>query len=47
VVFFIVEMAAALPLRGDLGPRLQETHLAIGWIYFVAAYLSLVIITGS
>jgi cytochrome c553 len=45
-VFFIVEMAAALLYVGTWDRVPRKTHLAIGWIYFVAAYLSLVIING-
>ena len=45
-VFFIVEMAAALLYIGTWDRVSRRTHLAIGWIYFVAAYLSLVIING-
>lgn len=45
-VFFIVEMAAALLYVGTWDRVSRRTHLAIGWIYFVAAYLSLVIING-
>jgi cytochrome d ubiquinol oxidase subunit I len=45
-VFFIVEMAAALLYVGTWDRVSRKTHLAIGWIYFVAAYLSLVIING-
>ncbi len=45
-VFFFVEITAALIYYygwNRLSPRL---HLAIGWIYFVAAWLSLFIING-
>ena len=45
-VFFIVEMAAALLYVGTWDRLSSRTHLAIGWIYFVAAYLSLVVING-
>jgi len=45
-VFFIVEMAAALLYVGTWDRVSRRTHLAIGWIYFIAAYLSLVIING-
>jgi len=45
-VFFIVEMAAALLYVGTWDRVSRKTHLAIGWIYFVAAYLSLVVING-
>jgi cytochrome d ubiquinol oxidase subunit I len=45
-VFFFVEMAAALLYVGSWDRVSRRTHLAIGWIYFVAAYLSLVVING-
>jgi cytochrome c5 len=45
-VFFVVEMAAALLYVGTWDRVSRRTHLAIGWIYFVAAYLSLVVING-
>ncbi len=45
-VFFVVEMAAALLYVGTWDRVSRRTHLAIGWTYFVAAYLSLVIING-
>jgi cytochrome c553 len=45
-VFFIMEIAAALLYVGTWDRVSRRTHLAIGWIYFVAAYLSLVIING-
>ena len=45
-VFFIVEIAAALLYVGTWDRVSRRTHLAIGWIYFVAAYLSLVVING-
>ena len=45
-VFFIVEMAAALLYVGTWDRLSRGTHVALGWIYFVAAYLSLVVING-
>lgn len=45
-VLFIVEMAAALLYVGTWDRVTRRTHLAIGWIYFAAAYLSLVVING-
>lgn len=45
-VFFIVEMAAALLYVGTWDRVSRKTHLAFGWIYAAAAYLSLVIING-
>jgi cytochrome c553 len=45
-VFFIVEMAAALVYVGTWDKVSRKTHVAFGWVYFVAAYLSLVVING-
>jgi cytochrome bd ubiquinol oxidase subunit I len=45
-VLFVVEMAAALLYVGTWDRVSRRTHLAIGWIYFVTAYLSLVVING-
>jgi mono/diheme cytochrome c family protein len=45
-VFFIVEMAAALLYVATWDKISRATHLRIGWIYFAAAYLSLVVING-
>ena len=45
-VFFIVEIVAALIYYTTWGRISKATHLMIGWIYFGAAYLSLVIING-
>jgi cytochrome d ubiquinol oxidase subunit I len=45
-VFFIVEMAAALVYVATWDRISGRTHVRIGWIYFAAAYLSLVIING-
>lgn len=45
-VFFIVEMAAALLYLGTWQSVSRSTHIRIGWIYFIGAYLSLVIING-
>jgi cytochrome c553 len=39
-------MAAALLYVGTWDRVSRKTHLTIGWIYFVAAYLSLVVING-
>jgi mono/diheme cytochrome c family protein len=44
--FFIVEIVAALIYYATWEKISRRAHLAIGWIYFVAAYLSLVIING-
>ncbi|RPI06867.1 MAG: hypothetical protein EHM71_11440, partial [Zetaproteobacteria bacterium] len=45
-VFFVVELAAALLYVGTWDRTSRRTHLTIGWIYFVAAYFSLVVING-
>ncbi len=45
-VFFIVEMAAALLYVATWDRVSRRFHLAVGWIYFAAAYVSLVIING-
>ena len=45
-VFFLVEIAAALIYYYGWQRLKPKTHLAIGWIYFIAAWLSLFIING-
>ena len=45
-VFFFVEIAAALIYAYNWDKLDRATHLAIGWIYFVAAWASLAIING-
>ena len=45
-VFFIVEIVAALIYYATWDKVTKKTHVLVGWIYFVAAYLSLVIING-
>lgn len=45
-VFFIVEIVAALVYYTTWGKISKGAHLMVGWIYFVAAYASLVIING-
>lgn len=44
--FFVVELAAALLYFATWNRVKKRTHLALIWIYFVAAYLSLVVING-
>lgn len=44
--FFVVEIVAALVYYTTWGKVSKGAHLAVGWIYFVAAYLSLVVING-
>ncbi|HEX9077935.1 MAG TPA: c-type cytochrome [Desulfuromonadaceae bacterium] len=45
-VFFIVEIAAILVYFYTFGRMDDRTHQAVGWIYFIAAWLSLVLING-
>ena len=45
-VFFFVEIAAALIYAYNWETLDRRTHLAIGWIYCVSAYMSLVVING-
>lgn len=44
--FFIVELTAAFIFLYYWGRLAERTHAAIGWIYAVAAWISLVLITG-
>lgn len=45
-VFFFVEITAALMYYYGWQKLKASTHIAIGWIYFIAAWLSLVVING-
>ncbi|MCW8984868.1 MAG: cytochrome ubiquinol oxidase subunit I [Thermoanaerobaculales bacterium] len=45
-VFFIVEIVAALVYYTTWNKISKGAHLLVGWLYFIAAYLSLVIING-
>ena len=45
-VFFFVEIAAALIYAYNWETLDRRTHQVIGWIYFVAAWASLVVING-
>ncbi len=45
-VFFFVEIAAALIYAYNWDTLDRQTHLIIGWIYFIAAWMSLVVING-
>ena len=45
-VFFIVEIVAALVYYATWDRIAKRTHVMIGWIYFVAAYFSMVVING-
>ncbi|MCB1149965.1 cytochrome ubiquinol oxidase subunit I [bacterium] len=45
-VFFVVEIAAALVYWYGWEKLDARTHRIVGWIYFIAAFMSLVIING-
>jgi mono/diheme cytochrome c family protein len=45
-VFFVLEIVAALVYYTTWGKISKGAHLLVGWLYFVSAYLSLVIING-
>jgi mono/diheme cytochrome c family protein len=45
-VFFFVEIAAAIIYYQTWDRISRRAHLAVGWIYFIAAFLSLVVING-
>ncbi|RMF61416.1 MAG: hypothetical protein D6748_01690, partial [Calditrichaeota bacterium] len=45
-IFFFLEITAALLYLYGWKKLDRKTHLWIGWIYFIAAYLSMVIING-
>ena len=45
-VFFVVEIAAAFAYYYSWNRVSRKTHLTIGWIYFIAAWMSLVVING-
>ena len=45
-VFFIVEIVAALIYYATWDRIAKRTHVMIGWVYFVAAYFSMVVING-
>jgi len=45
-VFFIVEITAAFIFYYYWGRLSEKTHLKIGWIYALSAWISLVLITG-
>jgi cytochrome bd ubiquinol oxidase subunit I len=45
-VFFVLELAAAFFFYYYWGKLTEKTHVAIGWIYALAAWISLVLITG-
>ena len=45
-VFFLLEIVAALVYYNTWGKIGKRTHVMVGWLYFVTAYLSLVVING-
>lgn len=45
-VFFLLEVSAAFIYYYTWGKLDRKTHLAVGWIYFAAAWLSLFVING-
>ena len=45
-VFFIIEITSAAVYYYTWGRVSDRTHLAVGWIYAISAWLSLVIING-
>lgn len=45
-VFFVIEITAAFIFYYYWGRLAEKTHVVIGWIYALAAWISLVLITG-
>ncbi len=45
-VFFLLEIAAAFVYFYTFGKMDDKTHVTIGWIYFISAWMSLFLITG-
>jgi mono/diheme cytochrome c family protein len=45
-VLFLVEIAAAIAYYSTWDRVSRRVHLAIGWVYFAAAFLSLIVING-
>lgn len=45
-VFFVVEIVAAFVYFYMFGKMDSSTHLLVGWIYFIAAWMSLFLING-
>jgi cytochrome bd ubiquinol oxidase subunit I len=45
-VFFVIEMVSAFTFYYYWGRLAEKTHIAIAWIYALAAWISLVLITG-
>jgi len=44
--FFVIEIAAAMVYYYGWDRLTPRTHMAVGWIYFVSAWMSLVVING-
>lgn len=45
-VFFVLEIAAAFVYFYMFGKMDSKTHLKVGWVYFISAWLSLFLING-
>ncbi len=45
-VFFVLEIIAAFVYYYTFGKMDRKTHLKVGWIYFISAWMSLFLITG-
>jgi len=45
-VFFMIEITSAFIFYYYWGRLAERTHVTIGWIYALAAWISLVLITG-
>ena len=45
-VFFVVEIVAAFVYFYTFGKMDNSTHLKVGWVYFIAAWMSLFLING-
>ncbi|MFO7717300.1 MAG: cytochrome ubiquinol oxidase subunit I [Desulfohalobium sp.] len=45
-VFFVVEIVALFVYFYTFGKMDQQRHLAVGWIYFISAWMSLFLING-
>lgn len=45
-VFFLIEIVAAFVYFYTFGKMEKKKHLIVGWIYFIAAWISLVLING-
>ncbi len=45
-VFFVVEIAAAFVYYYTFGRMDSATHIKVGWVYFISAWMSLLLING-